>query len=313
MLQRFRSHLLPAGPRRACGAKTVGGRIGCNKQLVISTCCVAPSSESSEVSATVRTDATPETILQTLTSSGAEVDVAQAQVLALSADAFTRWSGSQLVQLATALEQHGSDLEPEFRSALLAALGPALKNLTLPHLSKAAWAGGELGGDGSSEWLDALVVATTKAMEDEFLAPDLAALTCTLGAQSKQGGYEVPETLVNALRDEAYYQLNEFMSDFSGKDIARILIGLADLGVQASGETANDMHYVVMKAVYSQLKTIEDKAAVDFALGKLDTGKSSLFYDTRWTYEEMGWLPRCERDKRRIINENFERGQWGGV
>ena len=69
-----------------------------------------------------------------------------------------------------------------------------------------------------------------------------------------------------------------------------------------------------MQAVYSRIHTIGEKAAVDFALTRLDEGGDrSLFYDPRWTYEEMGWLPRSERDKRRIIKETWQRSQWRGA
>lgn len=32
----------------------------------------------------------------------------------------------------------------------------------------------------------------------------------------------------------------------------------------------------------------------------------------RWTHEELRWLPRRERDKRRIIKEGWYRTKWGG-
>jgi hypothetical protein len=32
----------------------------------------------------------------------------------------------------------------------------------------------------------------------------------------------------------------------------------------------------------------------------------------RWTHEELRWLPRRERDKRRIMSEGWYRTQWGG-
>jgi hypothetical protein len=60
-------------------------------------------------------------------------------------------------------------------------------------------------------------------------------------------------------------------------------------------------------------RTIEEKGAVDFALAKLDAkGKRSMHYDPRWTHEELKWLPRRERDKRRILSEGWYRTQWGG-
>jgi hypothetical protein len=62
----------------------------------------------------------------------------------------------------------------------------------------------------------------------------------------------------------------------------------------------------------TQVWTIEDKAAVDFALCKLESSDRSLHYDPRWTHEELHWLPRRERDKRRIIKQTWQRSQWGG-
>jgi hypothetical protein len=37
-----------------------------------------------------------------------------------------------------------------------------------------------------------------------------------------------------------------------------------------------------------------------------------VLFDPRWTHEELHWLPRNERDKRRIIKEGYFRTQWGG-
>ena len=58
---------------------------------------------------------------------------------------------------------------------------------------------------------------------------------------------------------------------------------------------------------------------MDFALHKLASSESesltSMHYDTRWTHEEMscaGWLPRHDRDKKRIIAEQWQRSLWGG-
>lgn len=59
--------------------------------------------------------------------------------------------------------------------------------------------------------------------------------------------------------------------------------------------------------------SIDEKGAVDFALAKLDAkGKRSMHYDPRWTHEELKWLPRRERDKRRILKEGWYRTQWTG-
>lgn len=54
--------------------------------------------------------------------------------------------------------------------------------------------------------------------------------------------------------------------------------GLAELGVEATPE----LRMPLMKAVYTNLKTISDKAAVDFALAKLEAGQRSMHYDPRY-------------------------------
>ncbi len=70
-----------------------------------------------------------------------------------------------------------------------------------------------------------------------------------------------------------------------------------------------------MKVVYGKTRSIGDKAAVDFALSRLmsdDPEARSMHYDSRWTHEELHWLPRRERDKRRILKEGWYRTKWGG-
>lgn len=72
---------------------------------------------------------------------------------------------------------------------------------------------------------------------------------------------------------------------------------------------------ILMKAVYGKTRSIADKSAVDFALSRLmsdDPEARSMHYDSRWTHEELHWLPRRERDKRRILSEGWYRTQWGG-
>ena len=53
---------------------------------------------------------------------------------------------------------------------------------------------------------------------------------------------------------------------------------------------------------------------MDFALARLEgVGHDrSMHFDPRWTHEELNWLPRRERDKRRILKEGWQRTQWGG-
>jgi hypothetical protein len=161
------------------------------------------------------------------------------------------------------------------------------------------------------------------------------------------------------------------MSDFSAWDLGRLISGVADLGLPVDEEFRSWL----MKAVYTHLRTIEEKGAVDFALAKLQQGDRSMHYDPRWvrragqgrptrprapggalpcpgawpgrwwaraarsacrpprqlvdrlpsthcrpraaaprrwTHEELSWLPRRERDKRRILKDGWFRSKWGG-
>jgi hypothetical protein len=69
---------------------------------------------------------------------------------------------------------------------------------------------------------------------------------------------------------------------------------------------------LLSQAVYSKTCTIAEKAAMDFSLARLETGARAMHFDPRWTHEELNWLPRVERDKRRIIKEKWYRTMWGG-
>ncbi|GFH13282.1 uncharacterized protein HaLaN_09133, partial [Haematococcus lacustris] len=108
----------------------------------------------------------------------------------------------------------------------------------------------------------------------------------------------------------AWPQLTDFSSDFQAADLTRLISGLADM--KLGGQISSDLRFKLMRAVYGKVHSIEDKAGVDFALAKLDSRESSMHYDTRWTHEELRWLPRRERDKRRIMKETWQRSQWGG-
>jgi len=161
-------------------------------------------------------------------------------------------------------------------------------------------------------YVDELWVATAaKAvlagiLDAAFFAPDLCTALCALGSL----GYTAAPDWAAAVAKEAEYQVTEFMADFTPQDLARLASGLADLRLQPA--LGPNFQPALMKAVYSKLRTIEDKGAVDFALAKLETGERSMHYDPRWTHEELRWLPRRERDKRRIIEQGFVRSQWGG-
>jgi hypothetical protein len=128
-------------------------------------------------------------------------------------------------------------------------------------------------------------------------------------AAAAQAGLTLPAGWQAAVAEEAEYQVSEFVGDLGAFDLARLATGLADLGVTPSSR----LQETLLKAVYMRTRTIEEKGAVDFALAKLDAkGKRSMHYDPRWTHEELKWLPRRERDKRRILSEGWYRTQWGG-
>jgi hypothetical protein len=119
----------------------------------------------------------------------------------------------------------------------------------------------------------------------------------------------LPPGWADAVLAEVGYQVTQFPADLGAFDLARLASGLADLAISPSAALAERL----LKAVYMRTRTIEEKAAVDFALAKLDaSGKRSMHYDPRWTHKELKWLPRRERDKRRLIKEGWYRTQWGG-
>lgn len=141
---------------------------------------------------------------------------------------------------------------------------------------------------------------------------------------------------VAKVMDECEYQVVEFPADFGAFDLARMALGLAQLsglGTSGSGssgagpasgagaagsgaawpEPSGRLRDALLKAVYARTRTIEEKAAVDYALARLDAkGKRSMHFDPRWTHEELNWLPRRERDKRRILKDGWYRTRWQG-
>lgn len=128
-------------------------------------------------------------------------------------------------------------------------------------------------------------------------------------SSSSLGQLVLPAGFADAVLAEVQYQVTEFPADLGAFDLARLASGLADLGISPSTALQDRL----MKAVYMRTRTIEEKGAVDFALAKLDAkGKKSMHYDPRWTHEELKWLPRRERDKRRLIKEGWVRTQWTG-
>lgn len=140
---------------------------------------------------------------------------------------------------------------------------------------------------------------------EQYPEGDLSASTSSISTTQ----LPVPDGWADAVLAEVQYQVTEFPADLGAFDLARMASGLADLGISPSTQLQDKL----MKAVYMRTRTIEEKGAVDFALAKLDAkGKKSMHYDPRWTHEELKWLPRRERDKRRILKDGWYRTQWTG-
>lgn len=229
---------------------------------------------------------------------------------------------------------------------VLAALCSRLQDLSTQQLAGLVWSLSNLRHTPTQQQWQALLGAAQARFED-FYGPDLALLVCAAGSIlstnsssfDPEGGVrsqppslgadgpaasaghdssssgsssvqlELPAGWADAVLAEAQYQVKEFPADLGAFDLARMASGLADLGISPSTELQDRL----MKAVYMRTRTIEEKGAVDFALAKLDSkGKKSMHYDPRWTHEELKWLPRRERDKRRLIKEGWYRTQWTG-
>ncbi|KAG2489734.1 hypothetical protein HYH03_011841 [Edaphochlamys debaryana] len=223
---------------------------------------------------------------------------------------------------------------------------------TLPWDQRPGQAGAEVAGAEASTSAAAAAAPAAlqrallaRVRAQDFLAPDLCRAVCAVGnlavasrsdappppaapsgpasssspsaapASPSAAGFQPDADLVKALDEEIRFQLVEFGSDFEAPDVGRLISGMA--GLRLGGHVARDDEYrrVLMKVVYGKTRSLVDKAAVDFALSRLlddDPEARSMHYDTRWTHEELHWLPRRERDKRRIIKEGWYRTQWGG-
>eukprot|EP00878_Enallax_costatus_P021104 GHUV01022335.1.p1 GENE.GHUV01022335.1~~GHUV01022335.1.p1 ORF type:complete len:288 (+),score=107.45 GHUV01022335.1:350-1213(+) len=215
----------------------------------------------------------------------------------------------------------------QWMSAAVQQACAQLQQLSTQELSGLLWSLSNLRHTPQQQhWQDILTAAEFKLQD--FYGPDLAQFVCAAGSiysssnssydpevgvtaadAPTSGGLTLPDGWSAAIAAEVEYQVSEFVGDLSAFDLARLASGLADLSIQPSQKLQD----ALLKAVYMRTRTIEEKGAVDFALAKLDAkGKKSMHYDPRWTHEELKWLPRRERDKRRIIKENWYRTQWGG-
>ncbi|GBF88250.1 hypothetical protein Rsub_00962 [Raphidocelis subcapitata] len=198
---------------------------------------------------------------------------------------------------------------------LLAAAARQLPDFFGPDLAKAVCAGATLA---------AAAAAAAAAPGGGAPAAAAAAPGGAPAAAAAPPPPAVDAAWAAAVLAECEYQLVEFSADFGAFDLARLALGLSllsDLGadprsVQGPGgwpEAGQRLRDALLKAVYARTRTIEEKAAVDYALARLDAkGKRSMHYDPRWTHEELSWLPRRERDKRRILKDGWYRSQWSG-
>ncbi|MEW5308845.1 MAG: hypothetical protein WDW38_000775 [Sanguina aurantia] len=196
---------------------------------------------------------------------------------------------------------------------------------TSTAITQLVWGVSEMRIDPGGPLLAELWAILEPQLQD-LLGSDLATLTCGLGIIVVETGRPLQppqppasssaspaeqlqqhrQRWVQVLGTEAEYQLKQFPTDFDAFSLARLVSGLAGLGFDPEA----GFRTILMRAVYPSMKTIEEKAAVDFALAKF--GKVSMKYDTRWTFAEMHWLPGHERDKRRIMKENWVKTQWTG-
>lgn len=172
-------------------------------------------------------------------------------------------------------------------------------------LAELLWGACEMRLNPSPQWLAAAEQAVARSVEDgSFLGPQLSTCLCALG----ELGSQPQKPWLEAVTKEAEFQLAEFTSDFTPADIARLAIGFSYLKAEISTAGSSPL----MKAVYSKVRTIEDKGLVDWALSKLDSEEKSMVFDPRWNHEELRMLPNREKDKCRILSEGWYRTQWGG-
>jgi len=216
--------------------------------------------------------------------------------------------------------QHGL-LQPLGRAAAEGVLSSA-------QLAEALWSLSNLAclesGPEATEAIGRLLKAAKQQLQD-FFGPNLAKMVCAAGTLAASGDGAPPGSpaapgsaaagaaalgldaaWATSVLEECEYQLVEFSADFEAFDLARMALGLSlvsDLGAAGSGggggsgtpwpEPSSRLRDALLKTVYARTRTIEEKAAVDYSLARLDAkGKRSMHYDPRWTHEELNWLPR---------------------
>jgi hypothetical protein len=256
-----------------------------------------------------------------------------------------------LAPALTALAAVGCAPPAGWAAAALAALQAGFGRMDSRQLAAAFWAVGELGVEPPPAWAAAAHGALLARLPD-FFAPDFAAAVCAVGSWEAKptaewaaavageaafqlgafaadfaprdlarliSGAPPPPPLprlmsLGAFTSPPHRSLPPFCSNdaipATWPPIAdrRHRAGLADVGAPVD----EALRTPLMTAVHLRLRTIGDKAAIDFALAKLEAGARSMHFDPRWTHEELHWLPRRERDKRRILKDGWYRTKWGG-
>jgi hypothetical protein len=231
-----------------------------------------------------------------------------------------------------------NDATADALRSLMSALEPQMQDLFAPDLARVVCAAGALarnaqGGGGGAAAASSSSSSSKSALPSTFASALVDEVT-----------YQVTEFAA----DFGAYDLARLISGLA--DLTAVVATEAAAGAgagagaaaPASSTPTTDLSFpeqfsrTLMAAVYARTSTIAERGAVDFALAKLNTAQEfaaavaaaaagadggarfarrSLHFDPRWTHEEMsacGWLPRHDRDKRRIIKENWRRTQWTG-
>ncbi|EFJ42323.1 hypothetical protein VOLCADRAFT_107300, partial [Volvox carteri f. nagariensis] len=209
-------------------------------------------------------------------------------------------------RLVASVLAHVCSLSAVPGSAAGRAAAAAVHSTSARDLADLLWVLSEL-PDNELPW-ESRTVATAAAVRS--VGPSSPPSEAPAVPRSGGGGFTVDPELVRALGDEIRYQLTEFDADFDAADLGRLISGMAGLWLGPAVAGDEEYRRILMKAVYGKTRSIVDKAAVDFALSRLlldDPEARSMHYDSRWTHEELRWLPRRERDKRRILKEGWYR------
>jgi hypothetical protein len=214
---------------------------------------------------------------------------------------------------------------------LMAALEPQLQDLFAPDLARVVCAAGALARNAQSSSSSFSSSSSSPALPPSFAAALVDEVTYQVTEfDADFGAYDLAR-LISGLAD-----LTAVVASEAGAAAAAAGAGSASAAAAPSLTFPEQFSRTLMRAVYARTSTIAERGAVDFALAKLNTAQEfaaavataaagadggarfarrSLHFDPRWTHEEMsacGWLPRHDRDKKRIIKESWKRTQWGG-